>query len=473
MNNKVIDINKKCFLSVLVILGTLILLSIVITYVIPKGAFGTTMDEYGNAVIDYTKYEMLDNQKGINIFKGLFSFILVLFSGDGLSIIMLCVFLLIISATFQVMNDTNGMKVIISKLINKFKNSKKLLLALVTLIFMMFGSFFGLFEEVLTLLPIIIILCISMGYDSYTAFLVCIVACGFGFASAITNPFTVVTASNIIGASIVSNIWFRILIFLIMYGLMMLFILHHVKVISNKPESSPTYESDLKRKDSLVIEEDIKNTSTIYKSYLIFLIFLLVSIITITSIEALRSYTVVFLIVIFLVGGLIAGYVSSKNFKQVIKSFGNGIINALPTIIIVLMASSIKYILEEGNILATIINTINKVIEGRNIFVIAIILYFIILFLEFFISSSTAKAIFIMGILSCVSIDLSKECLVLIYLFGDGFTNVLFPTSPVLLIALSMINMNYLTWVKKSKYLFLINLLLVIGLIMLAIVIKY
>jgi uncharacterized ion transporter superfamily protein YfcC len=371
------------------------------------------------------------------------------------------------------MNDTNGMKVIINKLINKFKEKKKTLLALVTLIFMIFGSFFGLFEEALTLLPIIIILCISMGYDSYTAFLVCIVACGFGFASGITNPFTVVTASNIIGASIVSKIWFRILVFIVMYGLMFLFIMNHVRRITKKPELSPTYQSDLKRKNELLETEEIENSNKIYKSYLIFLIFLLASIITITSIEALRGYTVVFLIVIFLVGGLIAGYRSCKDFKKVLSSFVNGVKNALPTILIVLMASSIKYILEEGNILATISNSINSIIAGKNIFLVAIMLYFIILILEFFISSSTAKAIFIMGILSCISIDLSKECLVLIYLFGDGFTNVLFPTSPVLLISLSMINMNYLSWIKNSKFLFLINLLLVIGLIMLAIVVRY
>ena len=86
----------------------------------------------------------------------------------------------------------------------------------------------------------------------------------------------------------------------------------------------------------------------------------------------------------------------------------------------------------------------------------------IILILEFFISSSTAKAIFVMGILSCVSIDLSKEMIVLVYLFGDGFTIVLYPTSPVLLIALSMIGMNYLSWLKNSKWLFIANIILVL-----------
>ena len=124
-------------------------------------------------------------------------------------------------------------------------------------------------------------------------------------------------------------------------------------------------------------------------------------------------------------------------------------------------------------ILATISNSISKIIDGKDVFLIALMIYGIILILEFFISSSTAKSIFVMGILGCVNISLSKELLVLIYLFGDGFTNVLLPTSPVLLIGLSMIGMNYFTWLKKSKYLFIINTIIVIILIIIAILIGY
>ena len=124
-------------------------------------------------------------------------------------------------------------------------------------------------------------------------------------------------------------------------------------------------------------------------------------------------------------------------------------------------------------ILATISHSISTLVVGKNIFVVALIIYAIILVLEFFISSSTAKSIFVMGILGCVSLELSKESIVLIYLFGDGFTNVLLPTSPVLLIGLSMVGMNYFTWLRKSKFLFLVNLILVILLMFGAILIGY
>ncbi len=472
-NNKIIDINKKSFISIIAMLAALMIVSIIITYVVPKGTFGTRVDEFGNEIIDYTQYISLPDSKGINVIKGIFSFVLVLFSSDGITLIMLSLFLLTISGTFQVMSDTEGINVIVKKIVTKFKNKKKLLVSIITLVFMMFGSFFGLFEEVLTLLPLIVMVTISIGYDGYLGFVICIVATGFGFASALTNPFTVITASNIIGASPMTNIWYRIIIFFVMYGLLLLVIFKHIKKITTDPLKSPTYKADLKKKEITKEDVVIENEGLIARTYIVILSLILGCIIVVTSIDALRSYTVVFLIVLFLISGIVAGRLINHNFKDTFKSFGKGVVAAFPTILLVLMASSIKYILEEGMIIATIASSISELINGKNIFVVAIIIYAIVLVLEFFISSSTAKSVFVMGILSFISIDLSKESLVLIYLFGDGFTNVLFPTSPVLLIGLSMIGMNYFSWLKNSKWLFVFNTIIVVGLIFLAIVIGY
>lgn len=471
--NKIIDINKKSFFSIILMLGVLVLISIAITYIVPKGYFETTTDEFGNLIYNYDNYIKISDAKGINIFKGLFGFILVLFSDDGLSLIMLSLFLLVIAGAFQIMSDTNGMYVIVKRLINKFKDKKNILICLLTLIFMCFGSFFGLFEEVLTLLPLIVMITISLGYDGYLGFLICIVGTGFGFASALTNPFTVITASNIIGANPISNIWFRILIFILMYSLLIGFIFIHIKKINKSIESSPTYKTDIAKKETISDDIIVENESKIFKTYVALLLIILAMIITVTSIPSLRGYTVVFLIVVFLIGGITSGLIVTKDLKFTLKSFVKGVISALPTILLVLLASSIKYILEEGMVIATISNSISTLIENKNIYLVAIIIYAIILVLEFFISSSTAKAIFVMGILSYVSVDMSKELLVLIYVFGDGFTNVLLPTSPVLLISLSMVGMNYFTWLKKSKFLFLLNTILVIGLMFLAILIGY
>lgn len=469
--NKIIDINRKTYFAVLIMLFALMIVAIVITYVIDQGTFLTYVDASGREVYDYTQYIKSENQGGINIFKGLFSPILVLFSKDGLGLIMLSIFIVVIAGAFQVMNDSNGMRVIVTSIIDKFKDKKHLLIALTTLIFMCFGSFFGLFEEMLALLPIIVLLTISLGYDGFTGFLICIVGCAFGFASAITNPFTVIIASELLGVSPMYRIWFRIMVFVIMYLFLLAFIFIHIRRINKNAELSPTYESDSKKRESLELNIKGENDKLILKTYSIFLLFALLVTIVVTTVESLRGLTVVFLIVVFLFGGVLAGYIATKDFSKTLKIFAKGVISALPTILLILMASSIKYILEEGHVLASIANSISLLVGGKNPFEMAIMIYIIIVFIEFFISSSTAKAVFLMGMLAIVNIDLNNELFVLLYLFGDGYTNILFPTSPVLLLGLSMVGMNYFSWVKRGKWFFLINLSLVIVLIMLAVVV--
>ena len=69
--------------------------------------------------------------------------------------------------------------------------------------------------------------------------------------------------------------------------------------------------------------------------------------------------------------------------------------------------------------------------------------------------------------------NLLVAALVLLYTFGDGYTNVLFPTSPVLLLSLSMIELDYFTWIKKSAPLFAVNFALVILFILLGVAVAY
>ena len=213
-----------------------------------------------------------------------------------------------------------------------------------------------------------------------------------------------------------------------------------------------------------------------YNLFKILGIVILFTIIIFTLIPALSGYTVVGLIVVFLFGGLIVGNINTKgDFKTVLVSFKKGVISVLPAILLVLMASSIKYILVEGQIIDTITNYMIEATANKPTIMAIFVILILVLVLEFFISSSTAKAIIVMGVLGGLigNINVSKELLVLIYTYGDGFTNTLFPTSPVLLIALSVSGMSYFKWLKKSSILFIILSVLVIGFLLSAYLINY
>ena len=456
-----VDLSTKTFLQVTALLFALMLAAIVLTYVIPKGAFGTTPD----GGTDYLAYTRVEGAKGIPVWKGLLAPILVFGSDNGLTLIMLSLFLVVIFASFQVMNDVGGIRVLVGVVAGRFEKRKALLLSMIALVFMAFGAFLGLFEEMLSMLPIVTALCVLIGYDSFTGFLASIIACGFGFASAITNPFTVLLASEIIDTNPMTHITYRILIFLVMYLLLLGFLFLYVRRIKKDPSSSLTQAHD----ETLKAAEPTAGLPDLHKIerrtrivYVVFLLLCLALIIACSAVSALRDYTVVVLIAYFLIFGPVAGLISSRDAKAVFKSFGSGVVGALPTIVFIALASSIKYIFDEGAIMPTIVHSINTLVAGHSPFVVALVLYAIILVLEFFISSSTAKAILVMGMLAVVSVPLSKQMLVLIYTFADGYTNVLFPTSPVLLISLSMIGVDYFKWVKKSVPLFVANLALVV-----------
>jgi uncharacterized ion transporter superfamily protein YfcC len=270
------------------------------------------------------------------------------------------------------------------------------------------------------------------------------------------------------------KLWYRIIIFIVMYLLLLGFIFLYVRGLEKDPTKSCTYEHDQRlRADSHPAQGSSAVSRRTLPVYSAFLLLSLVIITLCSVISALRSYTVAVLTAYFLIFGLAAGALCSPSFSSVIKSFLRGILGALPSIVFISLAASVKYVFDEGRILPTIANWINTLAEGKNIFLIALIIYGIVLFLEFFISSSTAKAILIMGLLSVVDIELSDRMSVLIYTFADGYTNLLFPTSPVLLISLSMIEIDYFKWVKKSWRLFVINLLLVLAFLAVGIVIGY
>ena len=93
------SIAKKSFISVLMMLSVLLIVSVILTYFIPKGEFGKTQ----NGETDFTACIRLDGVSGIPLWKGLLAPVLVFFSGDGISLICLSLFIMAISASFNVM----------------------------------------------------------------------------------------------------------------------------------------------------------------------------------------------------------------------------------------------------------------------------------------------------------------------------------------------------------------------------------
>ena len=196
----------------------------------------------------------------------------------------------------------------------------------------------------------------------------------------------------------------------------------------------------------------------------------LLSVIIATSIKSLRSLSMVFMAVAFIVGTVIIGRVLLGSYKELGKSFLQGIKDVLPSILIIVIAFGITYIAQQGNILHTIFYYFYNSVTNMSPYVAVILIYLLVLIIEFFIPSASAKAVLIIPMLTLAPIEgISKTIIILTYLFADGYTNVLYPTCGTLLVGLGLANVSFSEWFKKTILFQLLLMILSLGFLMLAV----
>jgi uncharacterized ion transporter superfamily protein YfcC len=472
--SNLLSISKKAFLNVIYILLFLILAAGIVSLIIPAGAFmrnddGTIISGSFIYVPNYT----------YPIWRIITAPFEVLVGPDAVSVIMIGLFLIILGGTFAVMDKTGGIKVIIQSLIVRFKNNKYLLLRLIILMFMLFGAFFGIFEESIALLPILILLSLSLGWDTLTGLGMCLLAAGFGFATAVTNPFSIGVASSLAGINILNGALYRILIFIIMYGVLQFFLVHHAKKVEENPTLSPTYDIDLNKSRQFDLSnQKFDNESLILKTYVWLFIILFVGIFLTSVLELAFEISIPAIPVmalIFLVGGLVGGWVVTKDMKKTLKIYGQGMLGVAPAFILIMLAVSVKHIISEAQVMDTILYYLSNLLDGKSPMISILFIYMLVLLIQFFIGSASAKAFLIMPIILplVALIGLSKEIAILAFIFGDGYTNVIFPTNGVLLIGLSIASVSYSKWFKFTYKLQIVTLILTIIFLFIGIWIGY
>ena len=441
------SISVRSFVTVAVLLLVVLFFCGSLSYFIPQGAF--ERDAESN-IIPGT-YQAGD-VKGIALWRVITAPVRVFASEDALTIIMISVFLLIMSGVFNLLDKTGGIKTFIEFIMRRLRDKGGPFVCIMILLFMLFGSLFGMFEELVTLLPLIIVFMLSMKLDTMMGLGACLMAACFGFSTAITNPFSVGTAAQLAGIAVSSGVWLRVVFFSIVYLILCGFLLGYLKKIRLTPQASPTYEMDQKRRESLILRRGGKSQDQqkIFRVYATFFGFQGVLLVAIACIRAISGLAIPILAASFLIFGLIAGQIVCRNFRKVLSYFLQGAVAMLPAVAMIALASSVKLAMVESNIIDTVMNAVLQLLVGKGNFVTILLIYALILFLQLFIGSASAKIFLVMPIVLPITnaLGISPTLVILTYCMADGFTDVILPTNPVLLIGLSMANVSYWKWLK-------------------------
>ena len=323
----------------------------------------------------------------------------------------------------------------------------------------------GSFEECVPLVPIVVALAVDLGWDAMTGLGMSLLAAGCGFAAGICNPFTVGVAQQMAGLPMFSGAWLRILSFGLIYGLLYSFLYAHAKKVQKPLDhvmSAVTFTPDPRMDRGLGLFVGILGTG--------------VAIILCSGfIPALQDYTMIIVAVMFLAAGISATLACGVSGKEMGKDFLSGITSICPAVLMILMASSIRYTLEEAHVLDTILHGAIVLAQTLPSWTVILFIYLVVLVMNFFIPSGSAKAFMLIPLIVPMAqiFGLSTQLCVVAFAFGDGFSNVFYPTNPALLISLGLAGTSYNDWFRWSWKFQLANLVLTSAILIFGLVVGY
>lgn len=465
-----IKIGKKTFFTALLILVALMVTVGILTLVIPTGSYARQVID-GRETIIQGSFQLTEAAR-FPVWRWFTAPVEVLWGPDAAVIIVIIFFLIAISAAFSLLEKSDVMSYAISRVVKKFGHIKYLFMAVLVFFFMLMGAVIGTFEENIALVPIIIALSYCLGWDSLVGLGMSILASCFGFTAAITNPFSIAITQKISDLPLYSGFGFRLIIFAVFYAVVFIFLYRYARKIEADPTKSLVYNEDagLREKyrniDSLEemlggkTPEEYRKMKHAAFAFGVSVLLLVGIIAAVQFLPALSDLTLPLIGLLLLVGGFVSAAIAGIPLKKRLKIIGSSIAGIAPGIVLILLAMSVKFIISNGGIMDTILFYTSEAILTASPYVAILLIYALILLLELFVGSSSAKAFLVMPLIAPLSdlIGITRQTSVLAFCFGDGFSNVIYPTNPVLLICLGLTVVTFPKWFKWTYKLQLLSL---------------
>lgn len=443
--NSDLKFGLKSFITICSILFSIVVLVGILTFIVPAGEY--KLDDNGDVIPD--SFTFIESTTRLPVWRWLTAPFEALLFGDGnFNIIQIIIVLLVLGGTFKVLDKSGALIAVVNVIVNKFYTKRHLLIWVITLVMMLLASCFGLQEELLILFPILLAISKAMGWSKEQAVSLILITTGVGFTTATFNPFTIGVAPSLAGITVLSGLWYRTIIFVVMY----LFTCAYLTFMAKRDEKANQNSANLQSFE-LLSEEMKKDYSKKCKMIVALFVSALAVIIIFSIIPVLADLGLgmVFMALTFVVGSLIIGKKCLGTLKQTFKAFLVGAKDISPSIIVILLAFSVKYIAERGNILHTTFYYCYNVMSKQSPYLSVILLYLIILVFEFFIPGSLAKALLLIPLLTLAPLPgISVNIIMLAFLFGDGYTNVLYPTCGTLVLGLSLAGVSFVSWLKRT-----------------------
>jgi len=411
------------------------------TYLVPAGSFDRVKNEtysWLKTIVPGTFHSVPQSPVGI--------FQMFIHVYEGLVAAADIIFFIFIAYSYVYLVSKTGAIVGMSKALMRKLNGKEFLIIPIFMIFFgICGSTWGMIESSYGLIPIFVGIAVSMGYDAIVGMSMVGLAAATGFASATTNPFTIGVAQNIAGLPLFSGIGYRIIIFAVFQITAIWYVMRYAKKIKRNPDASLMKGISANEAADPGSLEDFQFT----RQHIFLLIGFGITVVLLVLGGLKLGWGMKQMAALFLIMTIISGIIAKYNFSQISETILEACSKIVFGALVVGIARAILVVMNAGNITDTIINAMAKPLASLPSWATAQGMLLIQNVLNFFIPSGSGQAAVSIPILAPLSdlVGVSRQVAVLAYQFGDGYSNMLWPTASCIIMC-AVGKIPYERWLK-------------------------
>jgi len=427
----------------LVLIFSFIVFAQLLSYVVPQGQFDRVPypDNPDRSMVVADTYDAISADQEVTLPAWHFLVGVTKGLADAQDIIFL---IFIVGGVIEILRKSGAIDAALHRSVAKLGHSPWILIAGCFAMFSLGSYTIGMGEEYVPLIPIIVTMTLAMRMDAVVAMGMVWVPYGIGWGCAGINPFGVLIAQNIAGVPLTSGWEFRLVMLLVFLALGF----HHVYRYAMKVQRDPSesYVADIDYSSGFEIPDDIRMTGPRIAILLVFLFGLIAFVYG----AANHHWFIVELNAIFFGIGLIAAAIARIGPGETSRTFLEGCAKMTAPALIVGFARAIAIVLEDGQIIDSIVMSIASLLESMPPDVSAVGMLIVQSITNFFIPSGTGQAFVTMPIMSPLATltGVPQQTAVLAFQFGDGFTNMIVPTSALVMGALALGKVPYTAWFR-------------------------
>lgn len=430
----------------LAIMALVLVAAVAASHLIPGGEFARITREGRTLVVAGSFHAVTSAPRGLSD--------ALLAPFDGLMQASDIVFLLLLlGGTLEVVKESGALSAAVHRVARALRGYDLLLIPVLMAVFGLAGGAFGMYEEVLPFIGIVVPIAIALGYDSLVGVAIVIVSATLGFFGGFFNFFTVGIAQQIAGLPLFSGLGYRLVVWAALLALAIGYVVRYARRVKNDPRSSIVWQSDaalrLAFRNSLAAPppftwRHVGITAAVCAAF------------AFMPVGFLRyGWGVREITALFLALALVVGFLGATGANKLIASFVKGAEQMMTAALLVGFARAAKVLLDDSHVMDTILDSMSRSLAGLPPLATAEAMLGAHAGLNLLIQSGTAQAAVTMPLMLPLAdvVGMSRQTATLAFQLGNTLTDLIMPWNGILLAALQLGGVPFAAWFRWTLWL--------------------